>query len=70
MERGENENRRAKETERGLGEKEGGEPVDFVLMSPMPDSGTTSSLGRFSLALEVGQEEALASAGRSVILIG
>ena len=38
MERGENENRRVKKTERGLGEKEGCEPVDFVLMSPIHDA--------------------------------
>ena len=31
---------------------------------------TTSSPGRFSLALGAGREKALASAGRSVILIG
>ena len=30
---------------------------------------STSSPGRFSLALEVGRENALASAGQSVILI-
>ena len=33
-------------------------------------SSPTSSPGRFSLALEVGREKALASAGESVILIG
>ena len=32
--------------------------------------GATSSPGRFSLALGAGREKALASAGRSVILIG